>query len=113
MVNSISIIQINANHSFTAVEHLKVNKPLEAHITCIQEPYHLKNKIGFSLTDSIIAHPSKPRVAIIIHSKAFDIYTESIQRDYIAIRPTSETIDFILINIYTPPQDTLKHKAKT
>lgn len=110
MANSINFIQINANHSFTASEHLKINQQLESHITCIQEPYYLKNKIiGFPLTDSIIAQPTKPRVARIIHPKAFDRYTESIQRDYIAVRLSSETIDCILINIYAPPQDTLNH----
>lgn len=50
MANSINFIQINANHSFTASEHLKINQQLESHITCIQEPYYLKNKIiGFPL----------------------------------------------------------------
>lgn len=103
----LNIIQHNCNHSYTATEHLRINiQSHDIHISLLQEPYYLKDKIiGFSITDIIIQHHSKPRAAIIIHSKSFDTFPTHISRDIIAVHITSQTINCYLLSVYAPPHD--------
>lgn len=67
----LNIIQHNCNHSYTATDHLRINIQSKGiQISILQEPYYLNDKIiGFSLTDIAIHHHSKPRAAIIMHTK--------------------------------------------
>lgn len=113
--NSLSILQINLNHSYTATEHLKINQlTLKNQITCIQEPYYVKNKIiGFSTRDTIIQGNIKPRTAIIIHNnKLIDLHIEKTERNIIAIVITTKTEELLLINVYAPPNDDIKETIK-
>lgn len=103
--NSLNIIQINLNHSYAATEQLKTNlQTFENDVTCVQEPYYSKNKvIGFSMKDIIIQCKEKPRTAIVIHKKQFDIHIEKAERDITAVRLKTKDEDFLIINVYAPP----------
>ncbi|CAN7976742.1 unnamed protein product [Ixodes persulcatus] len=77
----LNIIQHNCNHSYTATEHLRINIQSKGiHISILQEPYYLKDKIiGFSMTDIAIHYHTNPRAAIIIHTKTLDIFLHILQ----------------------------------
>lgn len=111
----VNIIQHNCNHSYTATEHLKITQEAtQTHISLLQEPYYLHDKIiGFSLTDKVIQHHTKPRSAIIIHTKLADIYPAFVTRDIVAVRFTTKTLDFYLISVYAPPHDEIENTLTT
>lgn len=103
------ILQINLNHSFKATEKLKINQPLlKNHVTIIQEPYYLNKKImGFSITDTIIAYAEKPRTAIVLHKKGFDVHIHRLTRYIIALTLSNQNEKLLLHNIYAPPKDNI------
>lgn len=109
--SQLNITQINLNHSIRATEQLKINLGIKhSEITCIQEPYYVKNKIiGFSISDNIFSYNHKPRTAIVIHSKAFDIFPLCIERDLIALKLDTKQQELIIINVYIAPDDDINN----
>lgn len=107
MADSIKILQINTNHSYSAIEHLKITiHKIQPNIIALQEPYYYKNKIlGFNLTDIVIQNKDKARVAMVIRERNWDIFPEQVTRDIISIKVTTKNVRFRIINVYKPPND--------
>lgn len=103
----LNIIQHNCNHSYTATEHLRINiQSKDIHISILQEPYFLNDKIiGFAIIDIAIHHHTKPRAAIIIHTKTLDVFPTHISRDIVAVHITTQTINCYIVSVYAPPHD--------
>ncbi|EEC04537.1 conserved hypothetical protein, partial [Ixodes scapularis] len=112
---SINILQLNANHTYTATEHLRIiQSTLDIHISLLQEPYYLRNKvIGLALTDFVINHRAQPRAVIILRTKSFDIYPAHIFRDIVVIRLTDRSTDLYIISVYAPPHDNINSELTT
>lgn len=103
----LDILQFNANHCIRAIDQLKIDTmEIKQRITCIQEPYYLKNKVvGFSIKDNVIAFETKPRVAMVIHDNFCDAFPITVARDLLVVRCNTENQTFVLANVYIPPDD--------
>lgn len=115
IITTINIIQANLARSFNATTSLKhYQEENEHHISIVQEPYVLKNKIiGYPLKHNIIAHTQNPKVAIIIHNKDIQSFPLIIEEHIIATRIHYKSKDILLINCYWPPgTDDTSHLSK-
>lgn len=107
----VRLLQINLNHSFQTTEQLKIYPAIiKPDITIVQELYYLKNEIiGFPISNIIIAHYKKPRTAVILHSKKFDIPIHTFSRELIAVKISNSVQEFLIINVYAPPKDNISY----
>ncbi|CAN7940086.1 unnamed protein product, partial [Ixodes pacificus] len=113
--SSINVLQHNCNHSSTATEHLRITQnATDTYISLLQEPYYHKNKIiGFAITDTILQYHTQPRVAIIIHSKSFDIHAAYTSRDIIAVRLKKKNTFFFFFFFSPPPPPPRRYRSHT
>lgn len=110
MADPLKILQINVNHSYSAIEHLKITiAQIQPNIIALQEPYYHNDKIiGFSLNEIIIQHSEQPRSAMIVRGGNIDAFPEKVQRDLISLRVTFNKECLRVVNVYNPPNDDIE-----
>lgn len=104
---SLTPIQINLRKSCNTrrIAHFQSE---QNQLTCIQEPYHLTNKIiGFPIKHRTISSSTNPKVAIIIHDEEIVIFPIISEQKIIAVKFTWNEHSFVIINCYVPPKDQL------